>query len=126
MFDRRQFLRLGAGALVSSATMAEAGMLAELLDWIRRKPVFSIPKPSPIAVSIVLLEDSAFNLQEYLAHEFSIMEICRVFQVPRHMIEPFPKLVSFPVHQATATLASEPGILNRARAVASTASSHSG
>jgi hypothetical protein len=40
--DRRNFLRslLGsASALTVTATMAEAGALAEFLEWCRRKPV---------------------------------------------------------------------------------------
>lgn len=47
--DRRQFLRMFGGAatsgLVASATMSEAGMLAEFLSWLKRKPVWSIPNP---------------------------------------------------------------------------------
>lgn len=41
---RRGFLGRGSGALIASATMAEAGMLAEFLDWVKRKPVsFTAP-----------------------------------------------------------------------------------
>jgi hypothetical protein len=45
--NRRNFLKLGGGALVASATMAEAGMLAEFMSWLKRKPAWSFPsKPS--------------------------------------------------------------------------------
>lgn len=44
MIDRRKFLRLGGGALIASATMAEAGVVAEMLDWLKRKPAFSFPE----------------------------------------------------------------------------------
>lgn len=38
-FTRRGFI----GGLVATATMAEAGVLAEILDFIRRKPVHFVP-----------------------------------------------------------------------------------
>ena len=44
--DRRNFLKMIRGAcagVVATATMAEVGMWAELMDWLQRKPVFSIP-----------------------------------------------------------------------------------
>lgn len=44
--DRRGFLKLfggATGALVASATMAEAGMLAEFMSWLRRAPAWSFP-----------------------------------------------------------------------------------
>jgi hypothetical protein len=40
--SRRGFLALGGG-LIASATMAQAGALAEYLDWLRRKPAWSLP-----------------------------------------------------------------------------------
>jgi hypothetical protein len=36
--NRRAFL----GGLVATATMAEAGALAEFMDWLRRKPVTTV------------------------------------------------------------------------------------
>lgn len=46
--DRRSFLRLAGGltgtGLVATATMAEAGWLAEVLDWLRRRPATFVPK----------------------------------------------------------------------------------
>jgi hypothetical protein len=44
--DRRHFLRLFGGGLTATATMAEAGMLAEFLSWLKRKPVWSFPSGS--------------------------------------------------------------------------------
>lgn len=41
--NRRDFLRLGGTGLVTTATMAHAGMLAEFLDWLKRKPSWSFP-----------------------------------------------------------------------------------
>lgn len=41
--NRRSFLRLTGGGLIATATMAEAGLFAEFMDWLRRKPVWSIP-----------------------------------------------------------------------------------
>lgn len=47
--DRRRFLRMlagGAAGLTTAATMEQAGMLAEFMDWLRRKPVTTIgPEP---------------------------------------------------------------------------------
>jgi len=46
MLDRRNFLRLlgGAGAgVVATATVADVGMWAEMMSWLQRKPVWSIP-----------------------------------------------------------------------------------
>jgi len=47
MITRRSFLALGGASLVATATMAQADALAEALDWMRRKPVFSIPPYRP-------------------------------------------------------------------------------
>lgn len=44
--DRRGFIKLfsgAAGAVVASATMAEAGMLSEVMSWLRRAPAWSFP-----------------------------------------------------------------------------------
>lgn len=41
--NRRGFLKVLGGGLVASATMAEAGMLAEFMDWLKRKPAWSFP-----------------------------------------------------------------------------------
>lgn len=41
--NRRSFLRVFGGGLAATATMAEAGMLAEFLDWLKRKPAWSFP-----------------------------------------------------------------------------------
>jgi hypothetical protein len=38
--NRRAFL----GGLVATATMAEAGALAEFMDWLRRKPMTTVGK----------------------------------------------------------------------------------
>ena len=40
---RRQFLRLAGSGLIASATMAEVGLWAEFVDWLRRRPVWSFP-----------------------------------------------------------------------------------
>lgn len=42
--NRREFMRFGGAGLATSATMLEAGLLSEFIDWMRRKPSFSIPK----------------------------------------------------------------------------------
>jgi hypothetical protein len=45
--NRRKFLQLAGitgGGLVASATMAEAGVFAEIASWLKRRPVWSIPK----------------------------------------------------------------------------------
>jgi len=47
MITRRSFLLLGGAGLITTATMAEAGALAEVMDWMKRKPVFSIPPYRP-------------------------------------------------------------------------------
>ena len=60
--DRRSFLRSFGGGVVATATMAEAGMLAELFDWLRRKPVFSIPKPP----TVLTYEDLTAATQRYI------------------------------------------------------------
>lgn len=44
--SRRKFLALGGG-LIASATMAEAGALAEYMDWMKRKPAFSFAPYRP-------------------------------------------------------------------------------
>jgi hypothetical protein len=44
--DRRKFLRVFGDGLVASATMAQAGMVAEFMDWLKRKPVWSFPSKS--------------------------------------------------------------------------------
>lgn len=44
--DRRNFLKLFGGGLVATATIQEAGMLAEFMDWMKRKPVWSFPSKS--------------------------------------------------------------------------------
>lgn len=41
--DRRSFLKMFGGGVVASATMVEAGMFAEFMSWLQRKPVWSIP-----------------------------------------------------------------------------------
>lgn len=46
--NRRRFLQLTGGGLIASATMAEAGFFAEFMDWLRRKPAWSIPAKRPI------------------------------------------------------------------------------
>lgn len=48
--DRRGFLKsfgMATGGLVATATMPEAGMLAEFMSWVRRAPAFSFPAPRP-------------------------------------------------------------------------------
>jgi hypothetical protein len=93
--SRRGFLRLFGGGIAASATMAEAGMLSELLDWIRRKPVsFAAPRGGwksaslttddlydlegvldaayKPALSIELLEDSFFDIEAYLRRAFAV------------------------------------------------------
>ena len=42
--NRRRFLQLAAGAGVTAATMAEVGFFAEFMAWVKRLPVWSIPK----------------------------------------------------------------------------------
>jgi hypothetical protein len=42
--NRRRFLQLAAGAGVTAATMAEVGFFAEFMVWVKRLPVWSIPK----------------------------------------------------------------------------------
>ena len=45
--NRRNFLKLAGlagGGLVASASMAEAGFLADFLSWLKRRPAWSIPK----------------------------------------------------------------------------------
>jgi hypothetical protein len=59
---RRDFLRIfsgAAGGIAVTATMAEAGMLAEFMDWLRRAPVWSLPVPLPVPLTIhhFLVED---------------------------------------------------------------------
>jgi hypothetical protein len=49
VMDRRSFLRGFGGGLVATATMAEAGMLAEFFDWLKRKPVWSFPSKTSLS-----------------------------------------------------------------------------
>jgi hypothetical protein len=49
--NRRDFIRgfgLASGGLVATATMAEAGMLAEFMSWLKRAPVWSFPSPDKL------------------------------------------------------------------------------
>lgn len=40
-------MSLGGGAIVATATMGDVGIWAEIMSWLRRKPVWSIPdRPS--------------------------------------------------------------------------------
>jgi len=44
--ERRDFLKLfggATGAVVATATMAQAGMLAEFMSWLKRAPAWSFP-----------------------------------------------------------------------------------
>jgi hypothetical protein len=41
--DRRSFLRVFGSGVVATATIAEAGMLAEFMSWLKRNPVWSFP-----------------------------------------------------------------------------------
>jgi hypothetical protein len=65
--DRRGFLKLfggTTGALVATATMAQAGMLAELMDWLRRAPAWSFPsKPALVEHNPLFDEISATTLE---------------------------------------------------------------
>ena len=75
--SRRGFI----GGLVASATVAEAGILAEFFDWLRRKPKsFTAPpggwiyNAAPIAqmkLSYEMLEDSNFDIERFLRRETS-------------------------------------------------------
>jgi hypothetical protein len=67
--SRRGFL----GGLIASATMAEAGAIAELFAWLRRKPKsFTAPAGGwPLMSSPELLQDSAFNIERYLQTSFA-------------------------------------------------------
>lgn len=58
--DRRSFLNMFAGTtggVVATATMAEAGMLAEFMSWLKRAPAWSFPSPRYIHLSEVALWD---------------------------------------------------------------------
>jgi hypothetical protein len=70
--SRRAFLRSGSMGLIASATMAEAGAFAEFLNWISRKPAFSIPSNPLIKAHHLLLPDSAFDLEALLAQLLGI------------------------------------------------------
>jgi hypothetical protein len=67
--NRRQFLKLGSGALVASATMAEAGMLDEFLSWLKRKPAYSFPTPNKTNLAFLNaeLEKRDSNIHEPLS-----------------------------------------------------------
>jgi hypothetical protein len=61
--NRRSFLHtagLSGAGLVATATLAEAGALAEFFDWLRRRPSFSFPSdtrsPQVVPVRHPLLE----------------------------------------------------------------------
>jgi hypothetical protein len=43
--DRRNFLRMAAGGMVATATMAEVGFWADFMVWVKRMPTWSFPKP---------------------------------------------------------------------------------
>lgn len=51
--NRRVFLRSSAAGLVASATMAEAGAIAEFVDSIRRRPAFSFPSSRDSALALM-------------------------------------------------------------------------
>ena len=63
--DRRRFLQIFGGGVVASATMAEAGFLADFMAWLKRKPVWSIPKT--LAVNPYIAEYSQFSGLSQLA-----------------------------------------------------------
>jgi hypothetical protein len=48
--NRRKFLQLAgcAAGLTASATAAEVGLLSELMSWLKRRPVWSIPKTAGV------------------------------------------------------------------------------
>jgi hypothetical protein len=56
VLSRRDFLKLGATGLVVTATMAQAGELAEYYDWLKRKPVYSFPARGYDPTEFIVLE----------------------------------------------------------------------
>ena len=78
--SRRGFI----GGLVASATVAEAGILAEFFDWLRRRPKSFAAPPGgwiydavPIAwtaeikISYEMLEDLDFDIERFLRQEMA-------------------------------------------------------
>jgi hypothetical protein len=60
--NRRKFLQLAGltgGGLVASATMAEAGAFAEITSWLKRRPVWSIPKN--VAIKTAVIQQYSYN-----------------------------------------------------------------
>jgi hypothetical protein len=60
--NRRRFLQLAGltgGGLVASATMADAGLIAEIASWLKRKPAWSIPKTAGVTATVKQYSDFA-------------------------------------------------------------------
>ncbi len=77
--NRRKFLQIAgltSGGLVASATMAEAGVFAEIASWLKRQPVWSIPKNVTLA-NIAQYSDYASSHDLSLAAAIDpAVEIC--------------------------------------------------
>jgi hypothetical protein len=79
--NRRNFLRLAAGAGVAAATMAEAGFWSEFLSWLKRKPVHSIPLNATITqyADFVSYTEASLLTSEKLLPELNLGSLATIY-----------------------------------------------
>ena len=85
--SRRSFLRLGGGGVIAAATTAEIGMWAEFMNWLQRKPVWSIPAKPIYAPDLSQWAIVYYNRKsiERLKENFTLYAMPRVVKGEKYL-----------------------------------------